>query len=77
MMRMADALEILTRDFERMKKDLDYYKDLCVRRMERITELENKLKAERGHKTRYKNKITELNQRVTDLELEKADLLDK
>lgn len=67
LLRIADAVEVIAKDYHQIIKDRDYYKRRAAVRMEQIEALERKIAAERGVKTRFKNQINELRKELRNL----------
>lgn len=72
MMRIADALEILTKKYEQLEDDRNWYQKAYRERQAKIDSLASTITVYKGHCERYRRKIANLQQRITDLELEKA-----
>lgn len=54
--RIADATELMAKDYSRMQTDLKFYKDKYLQKCKEIENLENRIAAYKGVVTKLKKK---------------------
>lgn len=57
-LRIADATEIMAKNYVQLQKDLDYYKNAYRNQQAETEKLRKQIATYKGHLTRHKNKTS-------------------